>query len=224
MEIKAFLLLPAYFDYIATFLWAISGSLLGARMGYALLGILTVAVVSSAGGGLLRDGVFLQDGPPVLLRSPTYLSIIAASVLVVVLFGQRIQRMRHLHYAVSLVDAIGLGAYAVVGMNRALAAGLSLPGVIVVGMVNAVGGGILRDVLIRQEPSMFQPGTLDESLALIGCVLFVMLIRLLSFEQYHAAWITIAVVFSIRMIAIRYQIRSRPLRGFEKYWDKPDQE
>jgi uncharacterized membrane protein YeiH len=90
--------------------------------------------------------------------------------------------------------------------------------------VNAVGGGILRDVLIRQEPSMFQPGTLDESLALIGCVLFVILIHLLSFEQYHAAWITIVVVFAIRMIAIRYQIRSRPLRGFEKYWDKPNQE
>jgi uncharacterized membrane protein YeiH len=224
MTIKAFLLLPAYFDYIATFLWAISGALLGARRGYAFLGIMTVSIVSSAGGGLLRDGLFLQDGAPVLLRSPTYLSIIAVSVLVVVLFGQRIQRLRHLHYAVSLVDAIGLGAYAVVGMNRALAAGLSLPGVIVVGMVNAVGGGILRDVLMRKEPSMFQPGTLDESLALIGCILFVMLIRILSYEQSQAAWITIAVVFAIRMIAIRYQIRTKPLRGFEKYWQKTESE
>jgi uncharacterized membrane protein YeiH len=63
-----------------------------------------------------------------------------------------------------VVDAIGLGAYAVVGMTLALKAGLSLPGVVLVGLVNAVGGGILRDVLMRREPNMFLPGTLEEAL------------------------------------------------------------
>lgn len=219
METKVFLL-PTYFDYFATFLWAISGALLGARRGYAPLGIITIAIVSSTGGGLLRDGLFIQDGPPLLLRSPAYLSLISVAGILVIGFGQYIQPFRHFYNVVSLVDAIGLGAYAVVGMNRALVAGLSLPGVIVVGMVNAIGGGVLRDVIIGEEPRMFQPGTLEESLALIGCLIFVGLIRWLGVDQYYAAWLTIAMVFAIRMIAVRYQIRSEPLRGFKEYWEK----
>lgn len=223
VETEAFLL-PTYFDYLATFLWAASGALLGARRGYAVLGILTVAIVSSTGGGLLRDGLFIQDGPPVLLRTPNYLSIIAVAVILVMVLGRHIQRLRHFHHVVGMVDAMGLGAYAVVGMNRAIVAGLSLPGIILVGMVNAVGGGILRDVLIRREPSMFQPGTLEELLALIGCILFVGLVLWLAADQHYAAWLTIAVVFTVRMIAVRYQISSKPLRGFEEYWEKHNSE
>jgi uncharacterized membrane protein YeiH len=223
LEPKDFLL-PPYFDYSATFLWAISGALLGARKGYAILGIITVAIVSSVGGGLLRDGLFIQDGPPVILRTPGYLSLIALACVLVLCFGQRLQRMRHFRQVMSVIDAIGLGAYAVVGMNRAIVAGLSIPGVIVVGMINAVGGGILRDVLMRREPSMFQPGTLEEVLALIGCILFMVLVRGLNVSQYYAAWLIIIIVFVIRIIAIRYQIRSKPLRGFEEYWEQEDRE
>ena len=77
MHAKAFLL-PPFFDYSATFLWAISGAVLGARRGYAIIGIITIALVSSTGGGLLRDGLFIQDGPPVLVRTQVYLWLIAA--------------------------------------------------------------------------------------------------------------------------------------------------
>jgi uncharacterized membrane protein YeiH len=216
-------LLPLYFDYSATFLWAVSGALLGARRGYAILGIITVAVVSSVGGGILRDGFFIQDGPPVIFRTPGYLSLIGLACLLVMLFGGRLQRLRYFPHMMGVIDAVGLGAYAVVGMNRAVAAGISLPGVVFVGMVNSVGGGILRDILIRKEPSMFKPGTLEESLALVGCVLFVILIRVIGISQYSAAWTTIVVVFVIRLLAIRYQISSRPLKAFQDYWDQPDQ-
>jgi uncharacterized membrane protein YeiH len=166
MHAKAFLL-PPFFDYSATFLWAISGAVLGARRGYAILGIITIALVSSTGGGLLRDGLFIQDGPPVLVRTQVYLWLIAAAV---------------------------------------------------VGMVNAVGGGILRDVLMNAEPDMFKPGTLDQASALAGCLLFLALIEPLGLSQFWAAWITIAAVFGLRVMAIRYRIESRPLRDFRAYW------
>lgn len=212
-------LLPPFFDYLATFFWAVSGALLAARKGYAILGIITVAIVSSTGGGLLRDGLFIQDGPPVILRSSNYLSIIGIAVLVVLIFGKYIQKLRYFHQLVSLVDAIGLGTYAVVGMNRAIIAGLSFPGIILVGMINSVGGGILRDVLMRKEPSMFQPGTLEESSAFIGCVLFITLVNVFGINQYYSSWIVIIVVFIIRILAIRYQIISKPLEGFREYWE-----
>lgn len=217
MHAKAFLL-PPFFDYSATFLWAISGAVLGARRGYAILGIITIALVSSTGGGLLRDGLFIQDGPPVLVRTQVYLWLIAAAVLIVVLFGRWVERMPGFLKGIVLIDALGLGAYAVVGMDRALAAGISLPGVVVVGMVNAVGGGILRDVLMNQEPDMFKPGTLDQASALAGCLLFLALIETLGLPQFWAAWITIAAVFGLRLLAIRYRIESRPLGDFRAYW------
>jgi uncharacterized membrane protein YeiH len=212
-------LLPAYFDYLATFLWAISGALLAARRGYALLGIATVALVSSTGGGLLRDGIFLQR-VPTLVRTPTYLYLIVTAVVLVMLFGRRVQRIPRLNAIIGLIDAIGLGAYAVVGMNLALAAHFPLIGVGVVGMVNAVGGGILRDVLNREEPHMFKPGTIEETAALVGCCAFIALIDFTSLGQFVSAWATIAVVFVVRLVAIRFHVETRPLTAFAEYWKK----
>ncbi len=211
--------LPVYFDYLATLIWAVSGALLAARRGFAIMGILTVAMISSTGGGLLRDGLFLQNGPPVLLRSPTYLGIIALGVILVVLLGRWLDRLPRGAQLVSTVDALGLGAYASVGMCHALQAGLSLLGVMVVGMVNAVGGGILRDVLLRQPVGMFLPGTLEQAAALAGCGLFLLLLKGFGLSEVAAAWVTIAFVFALRMLAIRYDIQSRPLAGFS-----PDQD
>ena len=175
--------------------------------------------MSAAGGGLLRDGIFLQT-IPVLVQTPIYLYLIVAAVTLVLFFGARLQRMKELAHIVGLIDALGLGAYAVVGMNRALAADLPLIGVAVVGVVNAVGGGILRDVLNREEPSMFKPGTLEESLALVGCGVFLALIKLTSTGQFVSAWVAIAIVFAIRLLAVRFHIRSTPLPAFKEYWSQ----
>jgi uncharacterized membrane protein YeiH len=75
-------------------------------------------------------------------------------------------------------------------------------------------------VLIRREPSMFLPGTLEESLALLGCLLFVALVKGLAINQLLGAWITIAVISVLRLLAIRYGIRSEALRGFREYWER----
>ncbi|MFL5577523.1 MAG: trimeric intracellular cation channel family protein [Gemmatimonadaceae bacterium] len=217
MDRGAFLL-PLIFDYGATFLWGVSGALLAARSGFDIVGVLLVALISSTGGGLLRDGIFLQQGPPVVVRTPAYLAIVVVAAATVVLFGRRVQSFRTFTYAVGLVDALGLGAYAVVGMDRAAAAGLSLPGIVLVGMVNAVGGSVLRDVVMRREPRILKPGTLEAVAALVGCALYLLLTRYGGVPRTHAAWGTILLVFAVRAVAVRYRISTRPLREFEEYW------
>ncbi|HWO02577.1 MAG TPA: TRIC cation channel family protein [Blastocatellia bacterium] len=67
---------PFYFDYGATFVWSVSGALIAARRGYDIAGVSALALVSATGGGLLRDGLFLQNGPPALVRTPVYLLIV----------------------------------------------------------------------------------------------------------------------------------------------------
>ena len=83
---------------------------------------------------------------------------------------------RHLHrlrLVIELVDALALGVYGVVGAQKSLAAGLPLVSVALVGCVNAVGGGMLRDVLVREEPLIFKPGEFYALAALAGVLLFI---------------------------------------------------
>jgi uncharacterized membrane protein YeiH len=76
------------FDLAASSIWATSGALLAARRGFDVTGIFAVALVSATGGGLLRDGLFLQGGPPALVRTPAYVIVAGAAALAVWAFGQ----------------------------------------------------------------------------------------------------------------------------------------
>ena len=82
--------LPVYFDYPATFIWALSGAVLAARLRMDPTGVALIALVTAAGGGLLRDGLFLQVGPPALIRTPVYIILIGLAVVIVILAGARV--------------------------------------------------------------------------------------------------------------------------------------
>jgi uncharacterized membrane protein YeiH len=202
--------LPIYFDYGATFLWAVSGALLAARRGYDPVGIFAIALVSATGGGLIRDGLFLQD-TPLVVRRPHYIAIVGAAVLIVVLGGRYVRRLRVFEETVALVDAVGLGAYAVVGVQMTAAKGLGYFAPVLVGVLNAVGGSLLRDVLMRQEPDIFKPGRLSATAALIGCVAFLFLSRATALDADRAAWIAIGLVFVVRLVSVRFGWYTRPI-------------
>jgi uncharacterized membrane protein YeiH len=210
-----------YFECGAALLWATSGAMLAARKGYDPIGVLIIALVSAGGGGLIRDGMLLQSGPPALLRSPVYLGLIAAATFAVLMFGGYLKNRRWLLTIVAGVDAVGLGAYAVVGMNLALAVELPIFGVVLVGLVNALGGSVLRDVLMgNQPPELFRPGVLLGVAALAGCILFAGLVELRVGEEF-AAVASAFVVFLLRVLALRFDIRTRPLGAFEEHWRPP---
>ena len=116
-----FQLLPA-FDLAATGLFALSGALRAVRKGYDVAGLVTLALVAGIGGGLLRDGIFLQEGPPAALVDPRHLIAVGVAAAVGGLAGAALERRFHSTFLV--VDALGLGAYAVVGAQQALTAGL----------------------------------------------------------------------------------------------------
>ena len=206
-----------YFDMGATLMWALSGAMLGAKRGFPFIGVFAVALVSATGGGLLRDGLFLQDGPPVLLRTPIYLELVAIAAVCVVVIGKFLRRWRWLEHGIAIVDAVGLGAYAVVGMNLAMVAGLHPVAVMFVGMVNAVGGSVLRDVMIGDPPQLLRPGIWLGGAALVGCILFPIL-HWLGVDDTIGAMATVVVVFLVRVLAVRFGIEAGPLGAFEEDW------
>jgi uncharacterized membrane protein YeiH len=203
-----------YFDVGASFIWAISGALLAATRGYDLTGICAIALVSSTGGGLLRDGLFLQQGPPALVLTPIYIGVAGIAALLVWLLGQEAKALRPFTRFAGLVDAVGLGGFAVVGMQLALRAGLSLPGVVLVGVVNAVGGSVLRSLLLHEVPPVFRPGEWTALASLIGCLVHLGLVRGLGVDPRRSAAITVVLVASLRVGSARYGLRTHAARGF----------
>ena len=203
-------LLPIEFDLAATFLFAITGVWLASRRGYDLVGAFMLAFVSGVGGGLLRDAVFIKQ-VPLVMQDARYLLAVLAAVAAGTLTLRLAERFEHL---IAYVDALAIGVYGVVGANKALIAGIAPVPALLVGICNAVGGGLLRDVLVREEPLVFKPGQLYTLAALVGCVLFVVMSYNYGIDTNNAAWTAIAVTFLLRLAAIRFGWTTTSLRDW----------
>ena len=201
---------PFLLDYLAVFLWAVSGAIVGMHKRYDFAGVLVVAILASTGGSLIRDGIFLQQTPPVL-SNPWYIPVIIAATAFVGLFRRRITQIVLVNRVVDVIDGIGVPAFAVVGLQLSLQKGIPLPGVVLVGVVNGVGGGILRDLLVGDTPAALKPGTIFVSGVILICVLFLVLTYGFGVSKEWAAWGMIALFFTIRMLSIRYNWRTRPV-------------
>ncbi|VTT98440.1 Uncharacterized protein OS=Anaeromyxobacter sp. (strain Fw109-5) GN=Anae109_2951 PE=4 SV=1: UPF0126: UPF0126 [Gemmataceae bacterium] len=202
--------LPIEFDVLATFVSAVAGALVAVRRGYDYVGVFALAFVTGLGGALLRDGIFLQTGPAAVVRDSRIILAVLAATLVSAAINQL---GRRLSLFVLVFDAVGLGVYAVVGADRSQAAGLGHLGAVLVGVVNAVGGGVLRDVLTREEPVLFKPGQFYGMAALTAAGVFVGLTACLTGYERPAAVAGAAAGVAMRLLAVRYDWKTRPL-----YW------
>ncbi|MDQ5977123.1 MAG: hypothetical protein QG602_95 [Verrucomicrobiota bacterium] len=200
--------LPVLFDLGATFAFALSGALAAIKRHYDIVGVLALALVTGLGGGLIRDGLFLAQGPTPLLTNPHYLEAVVLAALCGVFFGNRIHRFARL---IPIVDALGLGAYAAFGVQKSLLAGLAAPAAILVGLVNAVGGGVLRDLLCREEPLVFKPGQFYFLIALGGAVVFLFGTTVLGWSANQSAVAAVALTFVLRILTITFNWRTAPV-------------
>ena len=201
--------LPIWFDHGATFAFALTGALAGIKRGYDIVGVFFLALVSSIGGGLIRDGVFIpSDDATPLLTDARYIQLIVVATIAGVLFGTHVKRFRR---TIALIDALGLGAYAAFGTQKALQFGLSVPAAILVGVINATGGGLLRDIITREEPLVFRPGQFYVLTAVAGAVTFVFLSVSLGQTATASALVAVAVTFVFRMLTIVFNWRTSAL-------------
>src|SRR6187551_1181485 len=191
--------LPLYIDLSATCLYAMTGALLAIRRHYDVIGLFVLALVSGVGGGLIRDGIFIQHGPPLAMSDGRYLAVVIIGCIAAALFRNHIARLQN---AFLFADALGLGCYAVVGVEHALNAQLPILTAIMIGIVTACGGGLLRDVLVRDEPLVFKPGQFYVLAALIGASLFALLLLFFKVPAVPAALFAIACCFIFRVLAI----------------------
>jgi len=143
---------------------ALLGGVLARARGFDLVGFAVLAVVSGLGGGIIRD-ILLQKGTPVALVDHTY--VLTALVGAAVAFLMPI-RGRAWERTFPVLDALALGCWAAAGAQKALSLGLEWPAAIALGAITAAGGGVVRDVLLRQVPSIFGGNTLYVTPALLA--------------------------------------------------------
>jgi uncharacterized membrane protein YeiH len=136
-----------------TFVFGLSGGLAAVRANLDLFGVVVLAAVVGLAGGIARD--VLIGTPPATFRDWRYLAAAAAAGLVCFFAGGVLDRAER---GVMVFDALGLGLFAVTGASKALQYGLGPVQAILLGAVTGVGGGLLRDVLLREIPTVLRQG------------------------------------------------------------------
>lgn len=143
---------------------ALLGGLVARQRGFDPIGFAVLAVVSGLGGGIVRD-VLLGQGAPAALTDNAYVTVALTGAVIAYLIplGGR-WWMR----AFPVIDAVALGCWAAAGTQKTLALGHSWQTAVVLGTVTAVGGGVIRDLLIRQVPTVFGGNTLSVTPAILA--------------------------------------------------------
>ena len=167
-----------------------------------MTGLIALAIAAGLGGGILRD-VLLQT-TPVAFKEPWYLPTVLVAAAIGFFFGSLVKRFRK---PIILMDAVWLGLYAVVGAQKALDYGLSGFSAILLGVVTAVGGSVLVDLLAGERPELVQPGPIGHFGAVIGAVVYVVMVRWLAVPSLVAMIVTVVLVFAIRVAALRFGIQ-----------------
>src|SRR3954454_2481556 len=194
-------------DLGATFLFSITGAGVAIRRHYDLIGLFVLALACGLGGGLLRDAGFIQTGPPAAMRNGGYIIMVALGCIAAILFFSHIERLSK---PFLIIDALATAAYGVVGASKASEAGLAIPACIFVGVVNAAGSGLIRDVLIREEPLLFKPGQFYVFASVLGVTEFMLVTTYVP----HAPIVPVAIsamviTFVFRLLAISFDWRTR---------------
>jgi uncharacterized membrane protein YeiH len=189
---------PAAIDLAAIVIGALTGGLLAAREGFAVSGVLLLAVSGGLGGGLIRD-VLLAQGPPVAMTNPAYLPTVAVTAAVTFYFSGWLSRLTRLLVG---LDAVTLGFFTVIGAQKAQLAGLPSASVVFIGTVTAVGGAVIRDVLLAQRADIVQPGPYNAVAALLGATALTVLAGPAGLPPLPVATITIVLVAALRVLSV----------------------
>ena len=193
-------------DYAGTFAFAISGIRLASAKKFDWFGAYVVGLVTAIGGGTTRD-IFLGITPFWMVQ-PSYLVVTAFALLSVILFGKFLIKLNNTFF---IFDAIGLGLFVVVGIERSLAAEFPFWVAIVMGMITGSVGGVIRDILINEVPLIFRKDIYALACVLGGLVYYLCHIAGLNENLTHI--LSAASVIAMRLIAVKYHLSLPVLKG-----------
>lgn len=188
-----------FIDVLGTFSFAVSGAFAAMEKKLDLFGVLILAFITSIGGGTIRD-LLIGNTPVTWLLFPSIAWVIAAGAAGTLFFGHRLKQIESL---LTVFDALGLGLFTIIGIQKGLVHHLS-PGVcITLGTITGCFGGVLRDVVLNKVPLIFQKD-IYASASILGGIAYFLLIYI-PIPDAIAAGLGIILIFATRMLGIRYR-------------------
>ncbi|AXI79548.1 trimeric intracellular cation channel family protein [Peterkaempfera bronchialis] len=191
-------------DIAGIFVFALSGGLLAVRKNLDIFGIAMLAEATGLGGGVLRD-LIIGAVPPAAFTDIGYFITPLAAAVVVFFLHPEVERI---NWTVQSLDALGLGLFAVTGTAKAHDYGLGAVASVALGVATAVGGGVIRDVLANEVPSLLR---WDREIyavpALAAAILVAVLIAAHALGPVTGTGAAL-VAFALRMLALRYGWRA----------------
>ncbi|SMO37793.1 Uncharacterized membrane protein YeiH [Saccharicrinis carchari] len=187
-------------DYAGTCAFAISGTLAASEKKLDLFGASFIGFVTAVGGGSLRD-LLLGNTPVVWIRGMDYFILIMASLLFTFLFYRYIIKLKQTLF---LFDTIGIGAFTIIGIEKALSFGINEPLAMVMGLSTAVVGGVIRDTLCNDVPLIFHK-EIYATACIAGGTIYLLLTHL-GADTFFSQITTMLSIIAIRLVAIKFNL------------------
>lgn len=204
--------LPVTYDLIAVFLFALTGSLIAVKRGYDPVGVAIITIISGAGGGAIRDAIFLNIRPAAI--TDWRYSAVLLGAIGAVLVGRSILSTRPIAFIIMATEAFGIGINAVYGTQKSLDARLSVYAAIIVGLINSIGGRLMRDTVMGRKRKNLIPGRMFGVAATVSVLCFLIMSEYLGLNTEISAWTAILLAFLIRMVAIKFDIKTKALMDY----------
>lgn len=193
MEILTFL------DILGTIAFAISGVLTAMNKRMDAFGILIIALITSIGGGTLRD-LLIGKTPVTWMQDQVFPMVIFITAVFAVLFRSKLKYFRR---SLFLFDTIGIGLYTITGVQVSLAFGLDPLICVILGTVSACFGGVLRDILCNEIPIIFHK-EIYATACIVGAIAYLTLVRF-EVQQTIAMILSGSVIILIRILAVVFK-------------------
>lgn len=189
----------SYLDMLGTIVFAISGTLTARNNQFDLFGAFVIAFVTALGGGMIRD-LCLGAAPVLWVAQPNYLNYVIIGYLLALFFETYILRLRKTMF---LFDTIGIGLFTILGLEKTLSLGFPAPVALTMGVISAVFGGVIRDLITNIVPLIFRK-EIYATACLTGGLCYIGLERYNNNQGFNIA-ITIILIIFIRILAVKYQ-------------------
>ena len=187
-------------DILGTFAFAISGALVAKNKGFDVFGVIIIAFVTAVGGGMIRD-VLINAHPINWIGDLNYIWTIFSAVVIMYLFRSKVAPLSKTMF---LFDTVGISVFTLLGLQKGLNYNLHPFVSLIMGMVSAVFGGVIRDVLTSKIPLIFKK-EIYASACLVGGLVYLIL-QYFNIDENTKFIISALVIIIIRLVVVKYKL------------------
>ncbi len=186
-------------ELLGIIVFTISGAFSAMQKRFDAFGVLIIGFVTALGGGTIRD-VLIGYTPVSWMRTAHLPLIILITGVLTIFFKQYIKNLKNTFV---IFDALGLGLFTMIGIQRGVAEGLNPEICIILGTITGSFGGVVRDILLNNVPQIFRK-EIYATACIVGGIVYFLLIG--TFDKNIARLVTISLICGIRLVAVRYNL------------------